>query len=168
MPPKAKNGPQRTPSGAEVPVAPQRVRFALQLLDSGLRYNEVRRQVREKFKISKATAEKDIKRAYARIATEDEKERPQLAARISARLWRLAASAERAERYDAAVSALARLAKLHGLEAPKKHHVTGGVTEEQKQLLAALSLTPVERAKRIAELEQQVAAEGGGEVESKP
>lgn len=163
MPPKAKNGPQLTSSGVPIPPAPQRVRFALQLLDEGLRFNECRRRVMDHFKVCKATAEKDIKRAYARIANEDEKEKPQLAARISARLWRIAASAERKEDFNAAVSALARLSKIHGLEAPKRVSVTGGVTEEQKQLLAALAMTPADRQKRIEELEAKQE-----EVESEP
>lgn len=160
---RTKSKPRATSTGSVIDRAPHRTAFALTCFDAGDRYSEVRRKVMAKFKVSDSTAERDIERAYKAIGEENEKERHQLGARVSARLWRIATSAEKKEKYDAAVSALARLAKIHGLEAPKKLTVTGGVTEEQKQLLAALAMTPADRQKRIAELEGQ-----GGEVESTP
>jgi hypothetical protein len=159
----AKKSKLTTAPGKSLPNAPQRLASALAWLADGERYLTVRNQLMETYSISHATAETDIKKAYQAIASELEAEVPQLTARVSDRLWRVALKAEKNADYSAAVSALARFAKLHGLEAPKKHHVTGGVTEEQKQLLAALSLTPIERQRRISELEGQA-----GEVESKP
>jgi hypothetical protein len=167
MPKRPKKGKPKTSSGLPLPNAPQRLRFALDLLDEGERYMKIRQMLMDSFKISHCTAEEDIKRAYKVIADETEAEAPQLTARVGHSLWRVAKKAEREGDYSAAVSALGRFAKLHGLEAPKKHHVTGGVTEEQKQLLAALAMTPVERQKRIAELEAE-AAQQGEEVESTP
>jgi hypothetical protein len=166
---RTKSKPRRTSTGTPIDVAPQRTAFALRLMcDLGVRYSETRRRLMAKFGISDSTAERDIERAYKQMGERNEKERPHLGGHTSARLWRIAGKAEREGKYDAAVNALGRFAKINGLEAPKKHHHTGGVTEEQKQLLAALALTPVERAKRIAELEAEAAAEGGGEVESEP
>ena len=163
MPKRPKKGKPKTSRGNPLPNAPQRLASALALLGEGKRYLEVRAELMEKFAISHTTAEGDIKRAYQVIADEAEAEAPQLTARVGDRLWRVALKAEREGKYDAAVSALARFAKLHGLEAPKKLTVSGGVTEEQKQLLAALAMTPADRQRRIAELEAQ-----GGEVESTP
>jgi hypothetical protein len=153
-----------TAPGKSLPNAPQRLASALAWLADGQRYLEVRTVLMEKYSISHATAEADIKRAYQVITDEAAVEAPQLAARVSGRLWRVALKAEAAADYSAAVSALARFAKLHGLEAPKNINVTAGVTEEQKQLLAALAMTPADRQRRIAELE----GEQGGGVESTP
>ena len=152
-----------TAPGKSLPNAPQRLASALAWLADGCRYLETRTQLMEKYSISHATAEVDIKKAYQVITDEAETEAPQLAARVSGRLWRVALKAEAAKDYSAAVSALARFAKLHGLEAPKKIQHSGGVTEDQMQLLAALAMTPADRQKRIAEIEGQ-----GGEVESEP
>lgn len=169
---KGKRGRTKSPSrktklptapGKSLPNAPQRLKSALSWLAEGARYLEVRTRLMETYSISHATAEIDIKKAYQIMADALEAEVPQLTARVSGRLWRVALKAEAAADFSAAVSALARFAKLHGLEAPKKLTVSGGVTEEQKQLLAALAMTPADRQRRIEELEAQ-----GGEVESKP
>jgi hypothetical protein len=152
-----------TAPGKSLPNAPQRLKSALAWLADGKRYLEVRTLLMETYSISHATAEIDIKKAYQVITDEAEVEAPQLAARVSGRLWRVALKAEAAADFSAAVSALARFAKLHGLEAPKKIQHSGGVTEEQRQLLAALAMTPADRQRRIEELDGQ-----GGEVESKP
>lgn len=163
MPRKPKKGRRKTSSGKPLPNAPQRLAAALSLFAEGERYSHVRTQLMETFSISHATAEADIKRAYVAIQEEVESEMPVISARVSNRLWSVALKAEKVGDFSAAVSALGRFAKLHGLEAPKVLHHTGGVTEEQKQLLAALRLTPLERQTRISELEGQ-----GGEVESEP
>jgi hypothetical protein len=163
MPKKPKAGKPKTSRGKPLPNAPQRLATALALLGAGDRYMAVRAALMEKFAISHSTAEADIKAAYRVIHEETEAEAPQLTARVSQRLWAVALKAEKNADYAAAVSALGRFAKLHGLEAPKHVHHTGGVTEEQKQLLSALAMTPVERAKRIAELEAKA-----GEVGSTP
>lgn len=158
MPKKPKAGKPKTSRGNPLPNAPQRLATALALLGEGKRYMAVRAALMDTFTISHSTAEADIKAAYLVIQEESEAEAPQLTARVSQRLWAVALKAERNADYAAAVSALGRFAKLHGLEPPKHVHHTGGVTEEQKQLLAALSMTPVERQKRIAELERDDAA----------
>lgn len=132
--------------------APQRASYALELLEQGKRYGEVRRLLRERFGIGRATAERDIKRAYSAIADEDQAELPQLKARISAYQWRIAAEARAAGKYAAASTALGRLARLHGLEAPTKVEVEG-LDPNQLQLLKALQMTPAERQRRLAELE---------------
>ncbi len=156
MPKKPKKGPRKTSSGKVVPVAPQRMSYALALFGDGDRYSAVRTALMKRFKISDSTAEEDIRRAYKAIAEEDEKEKPQLAARVANKLWRVANDAHTAGEYAASASALGRLMKLHGLEAPKHVQVTGGISPEQRQLLDALAMTPAERERRMVELERAV------------
>src|SRR5262245_54132844 len=140
VPPKNKNKQPRTAAGlAHVDAAPHRVAYALELFGAGERYSAVRRALIAKYSISDTTAENDIEKAYKAIQVEAEKELPQLAARVSSMLWRIAGDARDDGDYSASVSALARIARLHGLDAPTMVRISGGVTEEQKQLLNALS-----------------------------
>lgn len=161
--PRATRGWAKAPAGAEVPEVsktlaevpgPVRVSYALRLFNGkkGHRYNRVRELLMKKFDIARSTAENDIKRAYRVLAEEDTAEAPQIKARISARLWRISAKAEEIGKYEASISALGRLAKMHGLDAPTKVEVDG-ISPDQVQLLKALAMTPAERQRRIAEIE---------------
>jgi hypothetical protein len=141
-----------------------RVQAAAQLLQTGARFTEARDQLAATFAVSTRQAERYIKAAYQDVLEAQETaERPHLKARASHRLWTIALKAERDGDYSAAVSALGRFAKLHGLDAPKEVAVTGTMTLEQEAMLGALRLTPLERDARIAELKQMADALLAGE-----
>src|SRR5690349_7352925 len=137
---KAKRSKQAASSRTEVKSGPHRVAHAITLLTDGARYGQVRDDLVRKFRVSRPTAERDIRSAYETIAAEVEREAPIRLARISTLLWRIAAEARAEGDYSASVSALGRLAKLLGLEAPKQlHHTVGGEEAEQaKAVMAAL------------------------------
>jgi len=114
---------------------PQRLLFALERIDAdGMRYTAVRRAIIQKFGVSDSTAETDIKRAYDVIAQAAAAEAPQLAARVTAKLWDVAMKAEAAAdstvglpgggNYGPCIAALSQLAKISGAHAPKKIEVT--------------------------------------------
>ncbi len=155
-----------TDGGSAVPVAANRIAKAQELLTRG-GYSKARDGIMLQFGISKATAERDLAEAYRLIASDAETERPYLRTREVARLDRLAAAAETlgdkgdAAGYSAAIRASQQIAKLCGLEAPTeiKGALTIGMSDEQKALLGALSMSPHERRQRIAALTNAVRAD---------
>jgi len=135
--------------------APQRIATALKLLAEGKRYTEVRGALQAAFRISRATAERDLARAYAEIAAEAEAERPTLAARIADRIWRAMLRAERRKDDYLALAAIDRLVRLYGLGVERERVVVrDAVDADDRELLDALKLTP---AQRIAEIRQHTA-----------
>lgn len=127
----------------EIQAAPHRLSFALKELAAGNRYCELRDKIEKKFRVSRATAERDIKRAYAAIAEEDREEIPQLAARISSRVWNIATRSEKKKSFAISLMAYQTLMKLHGLEAARNVNITHSGTIGQ---------TTTARRARIQEL----------------
>lgn len=148
MPVKSKK-PKRTAKGKAIPRAMNRVAYA-QLILCENSYTVTRNKIMDRFKVSKATAERDIVEAQKLIADDAEKERPTLRARESLRLNRIADAAEDEGEYQAAVAASRGISKLNGLEVDVVS--TGPMAPEQQAMIAALALTPVQRTQRLAEL----------------
>lgn len=125
---------------------PARLRFAVTRLDAGDRYAVIRAALVQRFGISNRTAERDLARAYAGISAEHEAEAPTIAARIAARVWRLAVAAERRRDGTGALAAYDRLIRLHGLgveriSMSRGGDPCGGLTSEELTILAGLRLS---------------------------
>ena len=154
MPRKAKN-PKKTAQGKSIPRAMNRVAFA-QVTLSDHTYARTRQMIMERFEVSEATASRDIAEAQKLFADDAEKERPYLRARETARLNRIADSAEDAGEYHAAVAASRGLSKLNGLEVDVIS--SGPLDPGQQAMVSAMTMTPVQRQRRIAELKAKAAA----------
>jgi hypothetical protein len=128
--------------------APQRVNAAVDLLCGGLRYRQVVAELEQRFGISDRQAERDIARAYEALAEDEKESRPQRKGKLRAFLWRQARLASTASDFRASVAAAVALSRLDGLDAPQKLEHSGEV------VTVADALTPVQREKRIAELER--------------
>lgn len=133
---------------------PQRVDAALDLLSAGVRYRQVAAALAERFRVTVRQAERDIARAYTALAEEDKESRPQRKAKLRAFLWRQARKAEGASDFRASVAAAVALSRLDGLDAPTQLEHTG-------QIAIADTMTPVQRERRIAELEELRRKAGG-------
>jgi len=151
----------RSSSGPAPEHAPHRARFALTRLDAGDRYSAARAALIAKFGISESTAERDLKAAYQAIADEHAAELPTIAARIAARAWRLAATAERARDVTAALAALALVAKVSGLASAAIEVTTTAADSllasmrtrgEREAMHQALKMTNAQRQARIDHL----------------
>jgi hypothetical protein len=127
--------------------APQRVDAAIDLLCSGLRYGVVARALAAKFHISERQAQTEIARAYELLAEDEKEARPRRRGKLRSYLWHLARAGAKAGDYRAAVAAAGQLARLDGLDAPAK-------IEHSGEVAIADAMTPVQREKRIAELEK--------------
>lgn len=149
----------RTPSNATADHAPQRLAAALKLLAEGERYTQVRAALQSKFQISRATAERDLARAYFEIALEADTERPTLAARISDRVWRLCLRAERRRDDHLALAAYQALAKLIGAS-DERVVVESSMSMADRALLDALKFTPAQRQNQMREYTEQLRAAG--------
>jgi len=139
--------PAKTKGGKSLPNAPHRVLYAVRSL-SRVGYSATRNAIMQRWGVCQTSAENDIKVAYLQMANDAESERPQLRARETARMTRVAAKAEGDGEYGAAVQASARIAKINGLDVDVVS--VGGMTEEQRTMLAALQMTPIQRQQRIA------------------
>lgn len=149
----------RTPSNAAPDHAPHRVVAALKLLAEGERYTEVRSALQSKFQISRATAERDLARAYSEIALAADAERPTLAARISDRIWRLGLRAERRRDDHLALAAYQALAKLIGVGG-ERVVVESPMSMADRALLDALRFTPAQRQNQMRGYTEQLRAAG--------
>ena len=149
----------RTPSNAAAAPAPQRLAAALKLLAEGERYTQVRSALQSKFQISRATAERDLARAYSEIALEADTERPTLAARISDRVWRLGLRAERRRDDHLALAAYQALAKLIGAGG-ERIVVESPMSTAERALLDALKFTPAQRQNQMRAYTDQLRAAG--------
>ncbi len=146
MPKKPKKS--KTTSGKPLPVGPTRVAFTQKArLEND--YSTARDLVMAKFKVSKATAERDIAQADALIADDAAVERPMLRIIETRRLQRVAAKAETDKQYSAVASLSREVAKINGLHAPKKIEVSQKVTVSMR----ITSLVGVLDARGIAALE---------------
>jgi hypothetical protein len=142
--------------------APQRLAAALKLLAAGERYTNARDALMAKFSISRATAERDLARAYAEIAAEAEAERPTLAARIADRVWRLGLRAERRKDDHLALAAYQSLAKLVGVGAERVvvESTDAAARAHIEAMHFALTLTPAQRANEKRKSIEQLRALG--------
>jgi hypothetical protein len=139
---------------------PDRMRAVEILVQQYKPASEIVRVITAKFDCCERTVYDDIKVVWATLQTADGEERDVRKHQMRSTLRRLYSKTVGALDFKAAVTVLDRLCKLDGLYEPEKHHHTGAVSEEQKQMLVAIGMTPVERAKRIAELEARAAGHG--------
>lgn len=146
--------PHVTSSGKEVPNAPHRIKYAIELLTSS-GYSKARDELVATFGICPRTAASDIKEAYRLIAEDAEAERPHLRTRETERMTRIAVKAESTGQLAAAIAASARIAKLNGLDV-ETLNLGGEVTPEVQAMLAAMSLSPKARKDREAELKERI------------
>lgn len=141
MPPKPKS---------DQATVQKRVDRAEELFAELASYRQVREALVREFKISERTAERDIAEVYRRWAEAAIVDRGPYRGRIRSALWRLAQDARGAEDLPSALRALGQLSRLDGIDAAQElkveNHVTGHGAFDP------LSLTPLEREKRIEEL----------------
>jgi hypothetical protein len=166
--PRKSAKPHVTESGKEIPSGIARIAFAQELRLSGARFVQAQKAIAAKFGVSDRQAAEDIKEAARLIAEANERDLPLDIERVKAELWNTVAMLDHAataalddhgdvKAHVSAIGArtqpLARLASILGMDAPTKIRVEGGITDEQKRLLDALSMTPAQRSKRMKELE---------------
>ncbi len=147
---------QTTKPTTKVPQGqPARVAHAVAALDRGDRYCAARDGLVARFGVTPRTAERDLKLAYEAIAAEHAAELPTIAARLSARIWRLALRCEKRRDEGGALAAYAQIAKLVGLGAAEHRVVVDPITAQERAMLEVLAMTPAQRLQEERELEMQ-------------
>lgn len=125
--PKKPKKPKVTRSGKPVPPGVNRLAFA-QKVSVEQSYTLARAAIMRKYRVSKATAERDLAEAKPFVLDDAASAAPLARIRLTARLERNAAKAEAAEEFSAVAALSREEAKINGLYAPKKFEVSRTLT----------------------------------------